>query len=160
MRHQSKKAVLLLQHFGLGAQSARDHSHAQRERQEEEAALPGILVDTAVALLHKCRIDGARRRSTAVRDGHVGQKCLHALRGYARREQRLRRGDLAGVRGARIVQLLGAVVMLIVDPPANLDHRNDDQQECRHLENSGGLHGAFAATRSDSRSASAKNLRS
>ena len=123
----------------------------------KKRTLPGVLA-VAVARLGEERLLALRiERGAAVAHAHVGQQLLHARRGGAGLEQRLRGRLLRGIGVAHLPHLVGGLAVLVEQPPADLHGGHDHHGERGELEDARGFHATAA---SDSRSAWAKRDRS
>jgi hypothetical protein len=140
MRYEREEAVLLLVHARLGAQRPRDHRDARRQRQQEERALPGVLVVTAALLGGECLGELRRERRATAADDDRRQQLLDALDAHAGIEQRLRRGCLLGVARAGGLHLVHRIGLLVEEPPSHLHGRHQHQCERRQLKDARRLH--------------------
>src|SRR5262249_46320194 len=101
MRYERQEIILLVKHFRLGPQRARNHGNACGQRQEEERSLPRVLVDTPAFFRLKRTIDLRRENGPSLVDDDAWQYRVHTFRTHARVQQRLRGVDLLRIEASR-----------------------------------------------------------
>ncbi len=142
---QREKALLFLAYPRLGTQRTRDHRDAQRQRQQEERALPGVLVVAMTLLARQRLLDLRSERCASVAHHDRGKQLRDALRAHSRIEQRLRRGGLLTVGAAGRQHLLDGIGVLVVQPPADLHGGHHHQGERGELEDARRFHASSAS---------------